>query len=146
MTLSVAVSGASGYAGGEILRRPAEQRPALRVERHTAGGDGTDADQAGHPVGRIGEHLLGRDPAHGVADHRELVPGQLVGQAEHIPADLRDAVLTGDVLARPVTAIVRERVRESLSVDKSGQLAPASRRSEPAVQRHHPMRTSAHCD
>jgi N-acetyl-gamma-glutamyl-phosphate reductase len=96
MGIRVAVAGASGYAGGELLRLIAGH-PEFDLVAATA------HTQAGTPVAAVHPHLTGLDLVLGVTDAETLADADLVflalphGQSAALAAQLPDAVKVVDL-------------------------------------------------
>ena len=111
-----------------------EQRPFVLAERQAAGRDGRHADEPPDPVRRLQQHVLDRDAAHRVPDQREPVPAEVVGQGDRVGGGLGHRVRARLPAARPVAAQIGEHVGEIGGVQVLGEVAPAARGAEPAVQ------------
>jgi N-acetyl-gamma-glutamyl-phosphate reductase len=99
MGVSVAIAGASGYAGGELLRL-ALGHPGLELGAITAG------TNAGQPIGSVHPHLVTLDRSFAATDPRALAEADLVflalphGEsaaiAAQLPLDVRVVDLGAD--------------------------------------------------
>jgi uncharacterized protein YbjT (DUF2867 family) len=105
MTYSVAVSGASGYAGGEILRLLADH-PDFDVRTVTA------HSNAGQPLVAVQPHLrtythltLKETSAETLAGHDVVFLALPHGASGAIAAELSDETLVVDQPARPTAAL-----------------------------------------
>ena len=126
--------------GGAVLPaggRAGEQRPARVVERYPGGGHRVQRHQPPHPLRGGQQHVLDGLAGHGVAEQREPVPAEVVGQRERVGGRFFHGEVTGHVLPAAVAAQVGEHVAERLLVQVVGQRAPAARRAEPPVQGEH---------
>src|SRR5687768_15232107 len=96
MGIRIAVAGASGYAGGELLRLIAGH-PEFDLVVATA------HSQAGHPVSAVHPHLVGLDLALAATEPAALAESDLVflalphGQSAALAAALPDTVKVVDL-------------------------------------------------
>ncbi len=94
--MRVAVAGASGYAGGELLRLLLDH-PRLRIGRLTAGDSAGTPLGASHPhLGPIAETVLAPTEPALLADHEVVVLALPHGHSAALAADLPDDVLVVD--------------------------------------------------
>jgi len=68
---------------------------ARLAERQPAGRHRGDADEAAYPVRRLEQHMLDRHAAHRVAEQREPVPAEIVGEFDRVGGRLGHRVAAG---------------------------------------------------
>lgn len=125
------------------VRRRGEEFPLVGRERQAGRRDGRHPDDSAHPLRRDGQRPLSDGAAHRMADQREPLPAEPVGQRDHVRGALGRRVRTARVLGLAVSPEVHDRVLERTEVEVCHHRVVRGAVGQPAVYRDHLVRAVA---